>query len=69
MCITGGIDGNLYVWQNNSVQSTVMNAHEGKIGSMVALKNSQLITAGFDGKVVMWNYQNGLQRSNEIVNL
>lgn len=53
--MTGGEDGNLYLWVNNKVSGKPVNAHSGRVSSMFGLPKSKFLTGGYDGKVIMWN--------------
>jgi len=56
VAVTGGGQGNLYVWTGTAGKA--VQAHTGKVGSVIAVKNA-LYSGGYDGKVVAWNYQGG----------
>jgi WD40 repeat protein len=54
--VTGSVGGNLYVWKDNTKP---IKGHEGKVTSLVFDKQN-LYSAGLDGKVIVWNQQQGL---------
>ena len=51
MYITGSGEGGIYNWKGNEAQK--MDAHKGKINSLVAFKE-YIYSGGDDGKILAW---------------
>jgi len=49
--VTGSSGGTLFIWRENTKP---IKAHDGKVTSLVPSSQSQLYSAGLDGKVIVW---------------
>ncbi|KRX05725.1 WD40-repeat-containing domain [Pseudocohnilembus persalinus] len=58
VCISGGAQGNLFVWNEKFQAQPGIQAHQGKaVGALVNGKNGNFISAGYDGRVIVWSLQ------------
>lgn len=44
------------------MQPKAVKAHEGKVGSLISIKGTNLISGGSDGKVYMWQFVGNLSK-------
>ncbi|CAF0987237.1 unnamed protein product [Adineta ricciae] len=55
VCITGGGDGCIYIWNQTTLLRKVDNAHTGPLFAITAVQDKGYITGGKDGKVILWD--------------
>lgn len=52
--MTGSADGNIYSWQGSKASKPIK-AHDKSVQSVIQVSENQVMSGGFDGKVVLWN--------------